>query len=124
MSRECYKCCGDFYYCNCETKNTRYHKFRNFVNEFGVPIFLFCLIFTGVALPITIGSGSSSNLDYVKNSGQEFWKKAGFEKVEYAGYNWGFWGYGTKYGGAKPYYLLKKSDSNLTYVGTLQRWGR
>jgi len=62
------------------------------------------------------------NLDYIKDRADERWSSMGFEIVGYDGFQWGM-GLGT-YGGARVWYVLKKSpDNGVLYSGYLSRWG-
>jgi len=76
-----------------------------------------------VILLIIIVTGSSGNLDYVKDRAEETLNEHGFDVVGYEGYKWGFGGY-NNYGGARVWYTIKKqSDNGITYNAALQRWG-
>lgn len=68
-------------------------------------------------------SCSAKNKQYVQERADQRWGEVGFEVVGYEGHQWGFFGY-FGYGGAKVWYMLKKSpDNGITYSGYLVRWG-
>lgn len=67
--------------------------------------------------------GSSANLNYVKDRAEGVWTEQGFDVVAYEGYQWGSGGWGTRYGGARVWYRLRKPGNNITYSGFLRRWG-
>lgn len=82
---------------------------------------LFALLFVWI---ITFWFGSSGNLGYIQKNSAVKWAEVGFKPIGYLGYEWGKLGYGSSYGGAKVSYELRKiPDNDLTYVGTLTRWG-
>jgi len=80
------------------------------------------IVFFSVLIVLLIGS--YSNLNYVKENAQQRWVSAGFEIVNYEGYQIGSLGYGTSYGGARVYYNLKRiPDNGILYNAALWRWG-
>lgn len=67
---------------------------------------------------------SPSNKDWIEERAEAKWNKQGYEVIDYEGFQWGFLGFGTPYGGAKVWHRLRKSGgSNTTYSGYLTRWG-
>lgn len=78
-----------------------------------------------VLLSVGLMAGCSrSNVDDVKAHAVEEFDKLGFEIIANEGYQMGLGGFGTPYGGAKVWYLLKtKNDDGIVYNGYLQRWG-
>lgn len=82
-----------------------------------------CIITLMLCSLVWFGIGSSGNIDYVKDRAQARWAEQGFEVVGYEGYQWGFGGFGTPWGGAKVWYRLRKPGNDITYTGFLFRWG-
>lgn len=68
--------------------------------------------------------GSPGNLHWVQSRAGSYWRNAGFEIVTPEGYQWGPGGFGTTYGGAKVWYMVRKTnDPTIIYDGYLSRWG-
>lgn len=83
-------------------------------------------VIAGLIYILFLSSGcGSGNLDYLKANADKRWEELGFTVVGYQGYEWGIWGiFGSRYGGAKVWYELKKNpDNGITYYGFLWRWG-
>lgn len=77
-----------------------------------------------ILLAALLAGCSASNLEHVKAGASERWKELRFEVVGYQGHQWGLWGLGTEYGGAKVWHELRAiPDNGITYSGYLVRWG-
>ena len=79
--------------------------------------------FTTILLLLFLTSCGYGNLDHVKDNAEDTWRQYGFETVGYNGYTLGKVIPFTTYGGAFVYYRIKKLESDIVYVGSLQRWG-
>ncbi|MBL4574460.1 MAG: hypothetical protein JKY86_15505 [Gammaproteobacteria bacterium] len=80
-------------------------------------------VITIIILLIIILTGTSGNLDHVKEGAEESFSKHGFDVIGYEGYQWGMGGYNS-YGGAYVWYTIRRqSDNGITYNAALQRWG-
>jgi len=88
-------------------------------------IAFFCSVFFAllVASFVWFQVGSSSNLDFLKESCPATFKAAGWDVGGYAGYEWGFGGFGSPYGGAKVWFYMRSPTTKLTYQGYCMRWG-
>lgn len=82
------------------------------------------VLYVMLASLIFLGGCSPGNLEYNKQHAAETWKNAGFEIQGYEGYQWSTGGFGTSYGGADVWYIVRKTqDNGVTYHGYLYRWG-
>lgn len=81
-----------------------------------MPFFDFVL-----AIVIFLVIPTSNNLSDVKEVACSRFEEAGYKCVGYEGYQWGF-GVGS-YGGARVWYSLKRDNTNIMYVGYVQKWG-
>jgi len=82
------------------------------------------MLFLVGSMALLIGC-SSGNLEDVKAHAQIRWVELGYDSAVYEGFQWGFGGLGTSYGGANVWYTLtrKNTSGKVTYTGALQRWG-
>lgn len=65
--------------------------------------------------------GSSSNREWLVQKAPDKWEAQGYKVIDYEGYQWGFGGYGTAYGGAKVWHRLERNGR--LYSGWVMRWG-